>query len=151
MPFLPQLLGLDATQYGIFAGLTVYAVPQVLAATAPLGAVAVQTGTIVKLIRVLMLGPVIAALSVIHGQSGKGRLKLQQMVPWFIICFVLMIMARSFGLIPEVLLGPLASLSTSSPSCRWRRLGCRSIFAAFAMPGARSSSPPASRSCCLES
>ncbi len=111
MPFLPQLLGLDATQYGIFAGLTVYAVPQVLAATAPLGAVAVQTGTIVKLIRVLMLGPVIAALSVIHGQSGKGRLKLQQMVPWFIICFVLMIMARSFGLIPEVLLGPLASLS----------------------------------------
>ena len=111
MPFLPQLLGLDATQYGIFAGLTVYAVPQVLAATAPLGAVAVQTGTIVKLIRVLMLGPVIAALSVIHGQSGKGRLKLQQMVPWFIICFVLMSMARSFGLIPEVLLGPLASLS----------------------------------------
>ena len=43
-------------------------------------AVAVQTGTIVKLIRVLMLGPVIAALSVIHGRSDKGRLKLQQMV-----------------------------------------------------------------------
>lgn len=111
MPFLPQLLGLDATQYGIFAGLTVYAVPQVLAATAPLGAVAVQTGTIVKLIRVLMLGPVIAALSVIHGQSGKGRLKLQQMVPWFIICFVLMIMARSFGLIPEFCSAPRLALN----------------------------------------
>ncbi|NWJ24946.1 YeiH family protein [Rhizobium sp. RM] len=111
MPFLPSLLGLDATQYGIFAGLTVYAVPQVLAATAPLGTVAVQTGTIVKLIRVLMLGPVIATLSLIHGQSGTGRLKLQQMVPWFIICFVLMIMARSFGLIPQALLGPVATLS----------------------------------------
>ncbi|MGV2169543.1 YeiH family protein [Agrobacterium sp. 16-172Ci] len=111
MPFLPQLLGLDATQYGIFAGLTVYAVPQVLAATAPLGAIAVQTGTIVKLIRVLMLGPVIAALSVIHGQSGTERLRLQQMVPWFIIAFVLMIMARSFGIIPEALIGPVASLS----------------------------------------
>ena len=111
MPFLPQLLGLDATQYGIFAGLTVYAVPQVLAATAPLGAIAVQTGTIVKLIRVLMLGPVIASLSVIHGQSGTERLRLQQMVPWFIIAFVLMIMARSFGLIPEALIGPVASLS----------------------------------------
>lgn len=109
LPFLPQLLGLDAAQYGIFAGLTVYAVPQVLAATAPFGAVAVQTGTIVKLIRVLMLGPVIAALSVIHGQSGKDQLKLQQMVPWFIICFVLMIMARSFGVIPDFLLGPVAS------------------------------------------
>ncbi|MBN8933638.1 MAG: putative sulfate exporter family transporter, partial [Rhizobium pusense] len=67
--------------------------------------------TIVKLIRVLMLGPVIATLSVVHGRSDKGRLRLQQMVPWFIIGFVLMIMARSFGLIPEVLLAPVASLS----------------------------------------
>ena len=43
----------------MLAGLTVYAVPQVLAATAPLGAVAVQIGTLVKLVRVLMLGPVV--------------------------------------------------------------------------------------------
>lgn len=50
-------------------------------------------------------------LSVVHGRSDKGRLRLQQMVPWFIIGFVLMIMARSFGLIPEVLLAPVASLS----------------------------------------
>lgn len=62
LPFLQHALGMSATQYGVFAGLTVYAVPQVLAATAPAGLVATQIGTLVKLVRVLMLGPVICAL-----------------------------------------------------------------------------------------
>ncbi|WP_339778544.1 YeiH family protein [uncultured Thalassospira sp.] len=62
LPFLQHALGMSATQYGVFAGLTVYAVPQVLAATAPAGLVATQIGTLVKLVRVLMLGPVICTL-----------------------------------------------------------------------------------------
>ena len=49
----------------MLAGLTVYAVPQVLAATAPVGLVAVHVGTLVKLVRVLMLGPVVLALSLV--------------------------------------------------------------------------------------
>ena len=65
LPFIPALLHLSELQYGVLAGLTVYAVPQVLAATAPLGAVAVQMGTLVKLVRVLMLGPVVLMLSLI--------------------------------------------------------------------------------------
>jgi uncharacterized membrane protein YadS len=62
LPFLAPLLHLSGLQYGVLAGLTVYAVPQVLAATAPLGMVAVQMGTLVKLVRVLMLGPVVLVL-----------------------------------------------------------------------------------------
>ena len=112
LPFLPDLLGLDAKSYGIFAGLTVYAVPQVLAATAPFGTVAIQAGTIIKLIRVLMLGPTIAILSLVFNRADKSELSLQKMVPWFIIGFVLMIMARSFGLIPEALLGPINQISS---------------------------------------
>ena len=57
LPLTVPLLHLSLLQYGVLAGLTVYAVPQVLAATAPIGAVAVQLGTLVKLVRVLMLGP----------------------------------------------------------------------------------------------
>ena len=37
LPLLIPLLALSATQYGMLAGLTVYAVPQVLAATVPAG------------------------------------------------------------------------------------------------------------------
>lgn len=111
LPFLPEMLGMDAKAYGVFAGLTVYAVPQVLAATAPFGTVAVQAGTIIKLIRVLMLGPTIILLSLIFNRKDKTELSLQKMVPWFIIGFVLMIMARSFGLIPEVLLDPISQIT----------------------------------------
>src|SRR5207248_8697519 len=42
LPQLIPLLQLSATQYGILAGLTVYAVPQVLAATVPAGLVSTQ-------------------------------------------------------------------------------------------------------------
>jgi uncharacterized membrane protein YadS len=55
LPLLAPALGLSATQYGVLAGLSVYAVPQVLAATAPLGGLSMQAGTLVKLVRVLML------------------------------------------------------------------------------------------------
>src|SRR6185503_5950264 len=63
LPLLVPLLALTDTQYGILAGLSVYAVPQVLAATMPVGMVSVQIGTLVKLLRVLMLGPVVLVLS----------------------------------------------------------------------------------------
>ena len=52
-------------QYGVLAGLTVYAVPQVLAATIPVSLLSTQVGTLVKLVRVLMLGPVVLIFSLI--------------------------------------------------------------------------------------
>ena len=64
LPFAAVPLGLDASGYGVVAGLTVYAVPQVLAATAPLGSLAVQVGTLVKLFRVLLLGTRVRVLSI---------------------------------------------------------------------------------------
>jgi uncharacterized integral membrane protein (TIGR00698 family) len=112
LPLVHVGLGLSAAQYGIFSGLTVYAVPQVLAATAPAGALAVQVGTLVKLIRVLMLGPVIFALALMGGRKREVRLPVTQMVPWFIVGFVAMMAARSFGLIPEIALEPMRTISS---------------------------------------
>jgi len=100
LPLIGELIRLDGLQYGIFAGMTVYAVPQVLAATIPAGSISVQMGTLVKLVRVLMLGPVLLALGLIHGRSGGQRLKLSQVVPWYIIGFLIMAGLRSASLIP---------------------------------------------------
>ena len=55
LPFLITPLGLSFYQYGVLAGLTVYAVPQVLAAAFPVSVLSGQVGTLVKLVRVLML------------------------------------------------------------------------------------------------
>jgi uncharacterized integral membrane protein (TIGR00698 family) len=109
LPLLVPVLKLSLTQYGVLAGLTVYAVPQVLAATLPIGALSNQVGTVIKLVRVLMLGPLVLGMSLYarqlrigSGRSGANtrRPGLSEMVPWFIIGFLLMLLLRSFGLIP---------------------------------------------------
>ncbi|MBP3127392.1 YeiH family protein [Thalassospira sp. ER-Se-21-Dark] len=112
LPMLHAGLGLSATQYGIFSGLTVYAVPQVLAATAPAGTLAVQVGTLVKLIRVLMLGPVIFSLALMGGRARETKLPIAQVVPWFIIGFIAMMAACSFDLIPDIARAPIKTTSS---------------------------------------
>jgi uncharacterized integral membrane protein (TIGR00698 family) len=118
LPLLWKVLHLSVLQYGALAGLTVYAVPQVLAAAAPAGTAAVQMGALVKLTRVLMLGPVTfvaAALTRRMGQAGRteaqARLKLSQAAPWFIVGFVLLMAARSLGALPEAWVGPAGALA----------------------------------------
>lgn len=106
LPLLAPVLSLSAVQYGIFAGLTVYAVPQVLAATAPVALASVHIGTLVKLVRVLMLGPVVLILSIIGRENGGRRPSISHMVPWFIVGFLVLLGLRSFGAIPEATLQP---------------------------------------------
>jgi uncharacterized integral membrane protein (TIGR00698 family) len=107
LPLLVPILHLSLTQYGVLAGLTVYAVPQVLAATLPIGALSNQVGTVIKLVRVLMLGPVVLGFSLLaaglrpaHGERSRQRPAIHELVPWFIVGFLVVLAARSFGLIP---------------------------------------------------
>lgn len=114
-------LALGQNSYGILAGLTVYAVPQVLAATMPVGSLATQVGTLVKLVRVLMLGPVVLVLSVVaarfwEGEGRGGQQKrlppLHRLVPWFIAGFLLMAAARLLGVIPQAIVSSAATAAT---------------------------------------
>src|SRR5260221_952676 len=63
LPLLIPLLQLSATQYGILAGLTVYAVPQVLAATVPAGVLSPPNGTLSEMKRALQVGAVVSGPS----------------------------------------------------------------------------------------
>ena len=110
-PSLATRLHMTPHGFGILAGLTVYAVPQVLAATAPVSSVSAQVGTLVKLVRVLMLGPVVMVLSLVvrRGRGGGGRAAAPSagtLVPWFIAGFLLLLAARSAGLVPQAALHP---------------------------------------------
>ncbi|MDP4006367.1 putative sulfate exporter family transporter [Methylobacterium sp. NEAU K] len=121
LPLFVPLAGFSEHQYGVLAGLTVYAVPQVLAATLPVSQLATQVGTLVKLVRVLMLGPVVLALSLIAprlpaagaaaGPTGPGRLGFFKLVPWFILGFLLLATLRSLGLIPDAWIAPISRLA----------------------------------------
>ena len=70
-------------------------------------------GTVVKLVRVLMLGPVVLVLSLagprLFGSQGGGRRPpLHRLVPWFIIGFLLLATVRSSGVVPDAVLPPVA-------------------------------------------
>ncbi|MDN4051724.1 putative sulfate exporter family transporter [Massilia sp. YIM B02763] len=106
LPLLVGVLSLTAVEYGVLAGLTVYAVPQVLAATASVSSASVHAGTLVKLVRVLMLGPVVLVLSLFGQGDGRARPSLSHLVPWFIVGFVVLLVLRSLGWIPQAALGP---------------------------------------------
>jgi len=113
LPASVSLFSFNDHQYGVFAGMTVYAVPQVLAATLPVSISASHSGMVIKLIRVLMLGPLIFCISLLSKQSADGRehVRWRRLVPWFIIGFASMMLLRSLGLIPLFLLAPLEHIA----------------------------------------
>jgi uncharacterized integral membrane protein (TIGR00698 family) len=114
LPLLIPLLHLSGPQYGALAGMTVYAVPQVLAATVPAGLVSTQIGTLVKLVRVMMLGPVVACIAVsargLRSDQPLGRSRTHtffKTVPWFIVAFFGLATLRSLSLLPDAAMFPL--------------------------------------------
>jgi uncharacterized integral membrane protein (TIGR00698 family) len=119
LPFLMHPLGLNNYQYGVLAGLTVYAVPQVLAAAFPVSMLSGQVGTLVKLVRVLMLGPVVLFFALKHRNDADAppaaagaRFPITRFVPWFIIGFLGLAILRSARIIPEGWVAPTRALST---------------------------------------
>ncbi len=148
LPILAALTGVGAVSYGAFAGLTVYAVPQVLAATTPLGANATQIGTVVKLVRVLMLGPVCLVLSLLAPYLApepaadgaavrRTRPSVTEVVPWFIVGFLLLVVCRSLGVLPPRLIHALAQVATLLTVVSMSALGLRTDVRALARAGGR--------------
>jgi uncharacterized integral membrane protein (TIGR00698 family) len=101
LPMSVPALGLSNYQYGVLAGLTVYSVPQVLAAAFAVSALSGQIATAVKLARVLMLGPVVAGFAVrVRGRTNSAP-SLRTFLPWFVVGFVVLAALRSAGVISE--------------------------------------------------
>jgi uncharacterized integral membrane protein (TIGR00698 family) len=103
MPAVAALLNVDPRQYGIFVGLTVYSVPQVLAAAIPAGVAATQIATLTKLIRILLLAPVAMICGILFNKdpSQQRALRFGLMPPWFIILFFAFASARSLEFLSE--------------------------------------------------
>ena len=119
LPLLIPLLHLSGAQYGVLAGMTVYAVPQVLAATVPAGLVSTQIGTLVKLVRVMMLGPVVACIAVFarglrndRPPGGSPTLTFFKTLPWFIAAFFALATLRSLSILPDAAVVPLRSAAS---------------------------------------
>ncbi len=108
LPAIGAAMALDAAAFGVWAGTTIHAVPQVLAAATgydPAGD-ALQIATLVKLGRVAMLAPVVFVLAVMTAQArataGRRRIHYARLVPWFVWGFIVMALLNTMALLPQI-------------------------------------------------
>jgi uncharacterized integral membrane protein (TIGR00698 family) len=109
-PPIGHALGLSQEAFGLFAGTAVNDTSSVVAAAASYGSAAADHAVVVKLVRTLMIIPIVIALSLLvrrrdraaDDAPGAGGLRrLSGLVPWFLIGFVVVVAANSAGLVPE--------------------------------------------------
>ena len=113
-PLLGSLFDLDARVYGAWCGLSIHATPQVIAAgfAHPIdGHAAGETATIVKLVRISLLGPAVFLLGAWfahrqrqHAAHVGAPVRYSKLVPGFILLFLTLALLRTLGFLPEVTL-----------------------------------------------
>ncbi len=98
-------LGFDDITYGLWTGATVHEVAQVVAAGFAVSEDAGNTATIAKLTRVMMLAPLLIALSYFlarkHATHGTGVALRDIPIPYFVFGFIAMVGVNSMNIIPS--------------------------------------------------
>lgn len=95
------LFGFTDAQFGIFAGASVHEVAQALVAGTNISPEIGKTAVVVKMIRVLLLVPVLLLLSAWNPIKSSAGHKKKIMVPWFAVGFLLVIIFHSMHIVPE--------------------------------------------------
>lgn len=106
LPLLHGPLGLGDAQFGRWVGASVHDVGQVVATAQTAGGAALTQAVLVKLMRVLLLAPLVAGVVLaVHGRrraaAGQGGAtgKRPPLVPLFVLGFLAMVALRTTGLL----------------------------------------------------
>jgi uncharacterized integral membrane protein (TIGR00698 family) len=113
-PILSKIIGLDERATGVFLGGTIHDVAQVVGAGFSVSQLTGETATVVKLIRVMLLGPTVILLSLIVRSLDAGEHRSEKrppLVPGFILGFVALASLNSIGAIPSAVADILGDVS----------------------------------------
>ncbi|MFI6152467.1 YeiH family protein [Kitasatospora sp. NPDC051170] len=117
LPLLQHPLGLGETEFGRWVGASVHDVGQVVATAQTGGAAALREAVLVKLMRVVLLAPLVAGVAVAvrrgvrargsreAGEEGEAKGGRPPILPLFVAGFLAMIVLRTTGVLPERALG----------------------------------------------
>lgn len=117
-PAIYPVTGFTERQFGVYTGATVHEVAQVLAAGRAVSQAASDTAVITKMLRVLLLAPVLLIISRLRGMesaaaAGESRATTRRIhIPWFVLWFGAVIAAQSFVTLPPALRGHLIDFDT---------------------------------------
>ncbi|SFA94316.1 conserved hypothetical integral membrane protein [Amycolatopsis marina] len=125
VPLFGPMLGFTGAGLGEWAGMSVHEVAQVVAAASPAGAAAVATATVVKLSRVVLLAPMVAAVSVAERRGTPADSGTRPpLVPLFVLGFLAMVALRTVDVLPLAVLNIAGTLTTLLLAGALFGLGC---------------------------
>lgn len=136
------ILGLTPEQMGIFSGSTLHEVAHAVGAGNAMGEEIAGISIIVKMIRVMLLVPVLiilgwwAASFAGNGKDSEGG-KRKVAVPWFAFGFLLVIGFNSFNLLPVGLVNWINEFDTFLLTMAMAALGAETSFDKFKKAGAK--------------
>ncbi|WP_443042754.1 YeiH family protein [Streptomyces sp. NBC_00344] len=146
LPLLRQPLGLDPVQFGRWVGAGVHDVGQVVATAQTAGPGALGEAVMVKLIRVAMLAPLVAGVTIAHrrrsahGTGGRTQAQAARRpapVPLFVLGFLAMTGLRSTGLVPAGALGAADTVQQLLLAAALFGLGCAVHLPSLGRSGVR--------------
>ncbi|MCS5499382.1 putative sulfate exporter family transporter [Cnuibacter physcomitrellae] len=158
LPALRYPLGLDDEQFGLWVGLSVHDVGQVVATAQIAGSVALASAVVVKLTRVLTLAPMVAIVGLVERardrrgaaapvgapETATPQGKRPPIVPLFIVGFLAAVLLRTLVPLPDAVLtgadvlqnallaAALFGLGTSIRFARLARTGWRALIVGLA-------------------
>lgn len=133
---------LDAEQMGIFTGSTLHEVAHVVGAGNAMGKEISDAAIIVKMIRVILLAPVLLIMSFLYaraavkkGAEAVAEEKRKITIPWFAIGFLIVIGFNSFDLLPLPVVTGINNLDTFMLTMAMTALGTETNFQKFKQAG----------------
>ncbi len=117
LPLLGHAMGLDARQFGSWAGAAVHDVGQVVATASVWGGDASQYAIVVKLARVCLLAPIVLVLSVRHRRwlTSQGKSEVDgakvPLIPYFVLGFISVAFIHNIWTLPTRLVDDIVFTS----------------------------------------
>jgi len=135
------LLGLSPEEMGIYAGSTLHEVAHAVGAGNAMGEDIAKVAIIVKMIRVMLLVPVLLILgywvarraSKSNTDGGKGKVS----IPWFAVGFLAVIGFNSFNLLPQAVVDVINYIDTFLLTMAMAALGAETSIDKFKKAGAK--------------
>lgn len=137
------MLGLSPQEMGIYTGSTLHEVAHAVGAGNSMGEQVGGVSVIVKMIRVMLLVPVLLVLAVwaarrvktagVEGGEAKGKIA----IPWFAILFLVVICFNSLNLLPEVFVDAINYFDTFLLTMAMAALGAETSIEKFKKAGAK--------------
>lgn len=139
-PVAARAIGLSDAGFGTWVGASGPDVAQVVAAASTGGSAVLSIAVVVKLSRIVLLAPLVTAVSVSRSRSERHRESRPPLIPVFVAGFLVAMLLRSAGVVPHPVLGAIAGvervlfmlalvgLGSGVRFDRLRRLGLRPLL-----------------------